>query len=240
MPSLAENIIGGIGSATTITYFLSPSFVIYRLIRYGEAAEEMPFLIYVFTILNCEFWALYGVIEKSWPLYLTIFTGFTLNVTYLLIYIFFQKNTEKGQKIRTAVILVLSLIITFLFFYFFLPSYTILGTVAAISDMCMCFSPFQYVNQMYQEKNNIYMPLSITLFMGFNNIAWTLFGFVKELDCFIILPNFLGLLFNFLQVFMWIQFYNPKTNSCKSMCTFCGDDPSIEQGENVPLKTGEE
>ena len=47
--SLAEDIIGGIGSATTITYFLSPIFVVYTLIRYGKGGDETPFLIYVFT-----------------------------------------------------------------------------------------------------------------------------------------------------------------------------------------------
>ena len=47
--SLAEDIIGGIGSATTITYFLSPIFVVYTLIRYGKGEDETPFLIYVFT-----------------------------------------------------------------------------------------------------------------------------------------------------------------------------------------------
>ena len=46
--SLAEDIIGGIGSATTITYFLSPIFVVYTLIRYGKGGDETPFLIYVF------------------------------------------------------------------------------------------------------------------------------------------------------------------------------------------------
>ena len=78
--------------------------------------------------------------------------------------------------------------------------------------MCMCFSPFQYVNEMYKARNNDYIPLSITIFLWLNNLVWTAFGFLKELDCFIILPNFLGLLFNTIQIFMWYQFYDPKKN----------------------------
>jgi hypothetical protein len=208
----AQNIIGGIGSATTITYFLSPLFVVYRLIRYGEGADETPFLIYVFTILNCEFWALYGVIEKTWPVYVTNFTGLTLNLTYLVIFILFQKRISTFKRGLLSLSVISGLILSFLFFYFFIPSQTIIGTLAAVADMCMGFSPFQYVNQMYKEKNNDYIPLSITVFLWLNNVVWTTFGFVKEIDCFIILPNFLGLLFNTVQIFMWAQFYDPKKN----------------------------
>lgn len=210
--SLAEDIIGGIGSATTITYFLSPIFVVYTLIRYGKEADETPFLIYVFTIMNCEFWALYGVIDKTWPVYVTNFTGFTLNLTYLIIFILWQNKISKFNRIAIVITLVGGLVLCFLFFYFCIPSKTIIGTLSAVMDMCMCISPFQYVNDMYKEKNNDYIPLSITVFLWLNNLVWTTFGFVKELDCFIILPNFLGLLFNTIQIFMWFQFYDPKKN----------------------------
>ena len=100
----------------------------------------------------------------------------------------------------------------FLFFYFCIPSKTIIGTLSAVMDMCLCFSPFQYVNDLYKEKNNDYIPLSITIFLWLINLVWTTFGFVKELDCFIILPNFLGLLLNTIQIFMWCQFYDTKKN----------------------------
>ena len=101
--SLAEDIIGGIGSATTITYFLSPIFVVYTLIQYGKGADETPFLIYVFTIMNCEFWALYGVIDKTWPVYVTNFTGFALNLTYLIIFILWQNKISKFNQILLLV-----------------------------------------------------------------------------------------------------------------------------------------
>ena len=210
--SLAEDIIGGIGSATTITYFLSPIFVVYTLIRYGKGEDETPFLIYVFTIMNCEFWALYGVIDKTWPVYVTNFTGFALNLTYLIIFILWQNKISKFNQIAIVSTLVGGLVLCFLFFYFCIPSKTIIGALSAVMDMCMCFSPFQYVNDMYKEKNNDYIPLSITIFLWLNNLVWTTFGFVKELDCFIILPNFLGLLFNTIQIFMWFQFYDTKKN----------------------------
>lgn len=210
--SMAENIIGGIGSATTITYFLSPLFVVYTLIRYGEGADETPFLIYVFTIMNCEFWALYGMIDKTWPVEVTNFAGLTLNLSYLIIFIMYQKRITKVMRITIAVSLIAALTLCFLFFYFIVPNKTIIGTLSAVMDMCMGFSPFQYVNEMYKTKNNAYIPFSITLFLWLNNVVWTTFGFIKELDCFIILPNFLGLLFNTIQLFMWIQFYDPKRN----------------------------
>lgn len=210
--SLAEDIIGGIGSATTITYFLSPIFVVYTLIRYGKGGDETPFLIYVFTIMNCEFWAIYGVIDKTWPVYVTNFTGFALNLSYLIIFVLWQKKLPKFNRISIVIALVSGLALCFLFFYLFIPSKTIIGTLSAVMDMCMCFSPFQYVNEMYKARNNDYIPLSITIFLWLNNLVWTTFGFLKELDCFIILPNFLGLLFNTIQIFMWYQFYDPKKN----------------------------
>lgn len=115
--SLAEDIIGGIGSATTITYFLSPIFVVYTLIRYGKEADETPFLIYVFTIMNCEFWALYGVIDKTWPVYVTNFTGFALNLTYLIIFILWQNKISKFNRIAIVITLAGGLVLCFLFLH---------------------------------------------------------------------------------------------------------------------------
>lgn len=115
--SLAEDIIGGIGSATTITYFLSPIFVVCTLIRYGKGGDETPFLIYVFTIMNCEFWALYGVIDKTWPVYVTNFTGFALNLTYLIIFILWQNKISKFNQIAIVSTLVGGLVLCFLFLH---------------------------------------------------------------------------------------------------------------------------
>ena len=107
--------------------------------------------------MNCEFWALYGVIDKTWPVYVTYFTGFALNLTYLIIFILWQNKISKFNQIAIVRTLVGGLVLCFLFFYFCIPSKTIIGALSAVMDMCMCFSPFQYVNDMYKEKNNAKM-----------------------------------------------------------------------------------
>lgn len=205
-------IIGGIGTATTIGYFLSPIYEIAYMIKDGGDTTKNPYLIYIFTILNCLFWTLYGFIDKTWPLYVTEGTGLLLNYIYLLIFIAYL-NTPMAQ--RGILMAIVSGIIIFLsvMFYFVIPSKEINGTLAAISDIFMGLSPFQYVPLIFKYKDNSYIPLSVTCFLAANNLVWSLFGFLKDVDYVLIIPNFLGLLFNLLQISIWVQFYDLKENN---------------------------
>lgn len=211
--NLPCEIIGGIGTATTICYFFSPIYEIAYMIKDGGDTTKNPYLIYIFTILNCLFWTLYGFIDKTWPLYVTEGTGLILNYIYLMIFIAYLNSTKLQRGILMSVVTgaIIFLSVTF---YFVIPSKEINGTLAALSDIFMGLSPFQYVPLIFKIKDNSYIPLSVTCFLAANNLVWSIFGFLKDVDYVLIIPNFLGLLFNLLQISIWVQFYDFKENNC--------------------------
>ena len=85
--------LGIIGNILSIIFFLSPILIMVNLIKTGET-KTVPSLLFMFTLLNCELWFIYGVQEDSWEIYICNFIGLLLNTIYLNLFCVYLKNMK--------------------------------------------------------------------------------------------------------------------------------------------------
>ena len=203
--NFTENFIGSIAMIFCIIYFISPIYEISKLIKKQIKTNAMPYLIYFCTILNTETSVLYGILVKSWPFYICNGVGCVLNIIYLIIFILNCKKTP--IKKEYLILMLLTLVFgSFFGFLFLVKNLNVCGTISSFLNTFMIFAPFQKVSDSFKYKDNKFIPVSITLFLFLSCLFFMIYGLMKDLDLYITVPNILGVLFCFSQIFIWFYF----------------------------------
>jgi len=210
--NFTENFIGSIAMIFCIIYFLSPIYEIRKLINKQISPKQMPYLIYLCTILNTETSVLYGILVKSWPFYICNGIGCLLNIIYLVIFILNCKRTP--MKKEYLILMLMTIVFgSFFGFLFLIKNLNVCGTISSFLNTFMIFAPFQKVSDSFKFKDNKFVPISITLFLFLSCLFFMVYGLMKDLDLFITVPNVLGTFFCLSQIFIWFYFEVKNKNS---------------------------
>jgi solute carrier family 50 protein (sugar transporter) len=205
------DILGGLGNGFAILFFIIPLTVIIEVYKTGKT-DKVPYLLFLFTILNCEFWTLYGVKENAWPLIACNVIGIITNHIFLTVY-FIYLNIVTFKKILFIGLLYFTFILSFTSFYILVKDSKFFGTIAMIMNICMFVAPLQNLNKVVKLKDNSYIPIWISMTLVFNCTVWSLYGYFKDVDLYVMIPNILGLLLAVLQVVLWFKYRNLKAHS---------------------------
>jgi solute carrier family 50 protein (sugar transporter) len=198
------DILGSLGNAFAIIFFIIPITVIIQLIRTKDT-DRVPFLLFIFTILNCEFWVLYGAKSDQWPLILCNAVGIVTNSFFLTVYFRYLK-IELYKKALLICMLYIGFVSSFTLLYLLVKGAQIFGIIAMIMNICMFASPLQNLKKVISQKDNSYIPLPVSIALIFNCVVWALYGFFKDKDLYVIIPNILGFGLAISQVILWIVY----------------------------------
>jgi solute carrier family 50 (sugar transporter) len=199
------NLLGILGNSFAIVFFLMPILMIRDMIK-TKVTTHIPWLLFFFTILNCEFWMIYGLLIKAWPVYLCNGFGFVTNQIYLILFCLYLENTKFLQKLVYISLLLFSFTTIFIVFYYDIQNKELCGGIACTMNILMFASPLQKLREVYEKKDNTYIPIHVSVCIVLNCIIWTSYGIFKNLDWFIIIPNTLGLMLSIFQVYLWFEF----------------------------------
>jgi solute carrier family 50 protein (sugar transporter) len=199
------NFLGILGNSFAIILFLLPIIIMKDMIK-TKATNHIPWLLFFFTILNCEFWMIYGLEIKAWPVYLCNGFGFVTNQIYLILFCIYLENTKLLQKLIYICLLLFSFSTIFVFFYYYIQNKELCGGIACTMNILMFASPLQKLREVYEKKDNTYIPIHISVCLVLSCIIWTTYGIFKKMDWFIIIPNALGLFLSVFQVYLWFEF----------------------------------
>ena len=199
--------LGIIGNILSIIFFLSPILIMVNLIKTGET-KTVPSLLFMFTLLNCELWFIYGVQEDSWEIYICNFLGLLLNTIYLNLFCVYLKN----MKTKILYIVLEYTIITVILFYFMyiVKSKSVTGLLAMIFNIFMYLSPMQKTYEVFKFKTNIYIPLSTILSLIACSALWMTVGILMN-NINIIIPNVIGQVIGLFQMILYFYFRDKTT-----------------------------
>ncbi len=200
--------LGLLGNIFAIVFFLIPLWMIFNMIK-TKNTSTVPWLLFIFTILNCEFWMIYGLKLKAWPVYICNGVGIVTNHFYLIMY-FFYLERPMIVKFTNSILLLASFSVIFAVFFIYIENTKLIGSIACVMNILMFASPLQKIGEVYEKKDNSYIPIHVSLSLVINCCIWILYGCFKEMDYFIIIPNVLGLLLSSFQVYLWFQFREPR------------------------------
>jgi uncharacterized protein with PQ loop repeat len=228
------DLLGIFGNIFAIVFFIIPIWMIINMIK-TKKVDTIPWMLFIFTILNCELWLIYGLKLKAWPVYVCNGVGIVTNFFYLIsFYVFIDKTTL--VKIIYSIITISSFVLIFSVFYFFITNTQLIGSLACIVNILMFATPLQKISEVYQKKDNSFIPIHVSFSLVINCCIWVLYGIFKEMDYFIIIPNFLGLVLSCFQIYLWFLFKDstPVFHQVKSDGN-SGEELKTEEKEEVKI-----
>ena len=188
------DVLGLSGNIISIVFFFLPMLIIIELFQKKDTSK-IPWLLFIFTCLNCEVWAIYGIKINAWPIYVCNGFGLITNLFYLISYFLFI-NESKIRKSSYLALILLGFLIIELFFHFHIKNNDLVGGIACLLNVFMFASPLQNISKVYKLKDNSFIPIHISICLVINCIIWTSYGILKSMDYFIIFPNVSPILFN--------------------------------------------
>jgi solute carrier family 50 protein (sugar transporter) len=223
------DILGLSGNIVAIILSILPILIIKDLIV-NKNTSKVPWLLFLSTILNCEFWMIYGMLIKSWPVYFCNGLGLTMNTIYLIVFFLYLESKSLLQKLTYIAVLIISIILIYYVFFISTNNPKLIGGIACFVNVLMFASPLQNIKEVYDKKDNSFIPIYISICIVINCIIWVSFGFSKDIDYFIIIPNFIGLCLSTFQIYLYFKFSksNQKTSNFKTLKNESGSNGSNE------------
>ncbi len=189
----------------TILFFVSPATMITKMIKTGDTSK-IPYLLFLFTNINCLFWFIYGVKLNSWAIYSNNFFGIVANTMYLSLFIIYLNNCSNRLKVILIFLTIIFNIVTFSFFITFVKKAQISGSIAMVFNIIMNLSQLQKLKEVFIYKDKNYIPLLTVTCLFLQSAVWTTIGILSNLNMFIIIPNLLGLSLALMQIIIWFYF----------------------------------
>jgi len=199
----------------TVGFFLSGILTCKKIVASGST-ENVPFLPFITTFLNCMMWTSYGVLKGDANLIPVNSIGMLTQVLYILCFLFYCK--EKGKEMKSvlyAAIVACSL-------YMYLMHYVTedLTRVAQLGFLCVIFtitmqaSPLAAVAKVVRTKSTESMPFAFSFMMVLVSFLWLCYGTVVE-DINIQVPNASGVLLGLIQLSLFCVYPSKPSSSMK-------------------------
>lgn len=240
--------MGWIGTAAALLLFLVPVSTMKEIRRRGSVASYscVP---YTLSLAQCMLWVTYALPVvtpcKTQPL-ITNSLGTALELSYLLVFLRYggTRRAEIAFQL-VAMLVVLGAIVLFALLVAphikelkpFPPATpplsrqtTVLGFVAAISNVGMYAAPLSVMRTVVRTRSVEFMPLSLTLATGGCSVAWMVWA-LKAGDDFVLAPNVAGVALTAAQLVLYVRFCG---QSKKIAFMNGGGEALISPAANVP------
>ncbi|KAL5551562.1 hypothetical protein UlMin_001738 [Ulmus minor] len=208
----ARTVVGLIGNAISLFFFLSPVPTFVDIWKRGSV-EEYSVAPYLAGLVNCLVWTVYGLpmVQPGNILILTISgAGVAIESAYVVLFFIFSSDKKRLKVVLVVVLeiiftaLLASLSITFVDTH--KKRSMIVGVVCIFLSAIMYSSPLAVMKLVIKTKSVEYMPFPLSLASFINCFTWTCYALIR-FDPVVIIPNGLGTLFGFAQLFLHAIYY---------------------------------
>ena len=194
-------------TATIIGFGLkaSPIVLFYKIAMGKEKIEIVPELLIIFNVLSAELWFNYWTQKgnKMAPL-ISSSVSLILGIIFSFIYLYYFSNKKVGKFL--LYIILESTSICLLFYGLNQIEVNYVGVMANIVNVITFFSPGQRIIRVCKEKNYKLIPIVTTILGCVTSFGWLCFGILIN-DINVIIPNTLSVLFALFNTSVWFYFY---------------------------------
>ena len=202
---LVESIFGWIGFVISTYFYMSPVVPFLKVIKGEKYYKDAPGILLICNIMNCILWTDYGLLKDSFQLYFTCALGGSITLIWITIYFSFlsKKNFFLSFLIN---LLLFSIISAITYVFYEILDIKITGYVALVFNILMLAAPGEKIYTVIKTGNYELIPIFSTIGTLLCAGSWLMFG-VYQRDLNLIIPNGLGLMFGFFQLFVYCYYY---------------------------------
>ena len=196
-----------------ILFYLSMIFPFYQLTIETIKFKESPFILLIMAFFTSLFNGIYALKNDLDIFWISYFIGSFITIILIIIFIIFLSK----QKIFISLIInIISFLIIILIFYI---SYTIKNTniiriIGIIFNILMYIALNEKIYNVYYSNEYTLIPIYSGI-CGFDMaVCWLIYEIIyNKQKIYPIIPYICGIVFSFLQIFLYYLFYNKKDDN---------------------------
>ena len=86
-------ILGYIANILSVILYLCPISIMVDMIK-TKNTDKIAWMVFLSTILTCQFWVIYSLKIKDKPIFISNVSGFIINQVYLILFTIYLENTN--------------------------------------------------------------------------------------------------------------------------------------------------
>ncbi|XP_059306826.1 bidirectional sugar transporter SWEET3b [Lycium ferocissimum] len=211
--------VGVMGNVASMLLYAAPMLTFSRVIK-KKKTEGFSCVPYVLALFNCCLYTWYGlpVVSYRWenfPLVTINGIGILLEISFILIYVWF--SSAKGKKEVAKMVVPISLIclatgiISAFLFHDHRSRKVFVGSVGFVASVAMYASPLVVVRQVIKTKSVEFMPFYLSVFSFLASGLWMAYGLLSH-DLFLASPNLVGTPLCILQLILYCKYRKNPIN----------------------------
>ena len=234
-------VVGFCANIVSIVFYIAPTMIIVDLFRTKDTSR-VPWLLFCGTIGNCLFFTIYGLQKGPtfWAVYLNNGIGCALNLIYLVIFILFLEQHNLAVRISFSIFLVAGCATIMASFLLIIKNSNITGSIAMVFNFLMFFTSLQKIFDVFQYKDNSYIPMFTIVSLLCSSFLWMSYGFLQSVNIYLIAPNMLGFVISLFQVVLWFVYNNPNAEEKKQISTEQNIDHESTQDQLICKESDQE
>lgn len=206
--SAIQEIFGWIGTALTMSFFISPVVPFINVFKGKLDYEDTPTIIISTGYCNCLVWYVYGILVNSQQIKTCNMIGCGASLLLIIIYLAYEVRKYLVDAILNALILFTGSWAAYRALTIIINDPNIIGKICVCTTLVVFISPLYIVFRVTKEKNYQLIPIVTAVFSILSGACWVVYGLMKK-DFYVAGPNCMGVIVGALQCFIW-QTYKKK------------------------------
>ena len=199
---IVGDIFGWVGTGISTYFYIAPVVPFLKLINGELTWKESPGVLLICSFLNCILWSNYGLLLNRFLIYFANGIGGVITLIWITIFLIHYADKKFGLAILYNCVLIIAIVGLDLLFFYLVP-YEVTGKVAMVFNVLMYASPGEKMITVCKTKNYKLIQIWSTIGGAACSACWMMYG-IYLVDWNQIIPNGLGLICSFVQVFVFL------------------------------------
>ena len=205
----ANDIFGWIAACLTIICYFSPIPLYFKLCRGKIRYNDCPNLKVLINYIICINWFLYSFLLKNNQIFICFLSGAFFSIICVLTFLIILAKIKALKSFLFALILLFYTILCYFLLGIIIRNTDIVGYICVIYSLLSLIEPFFILKKTIKYRNYKYIPIQLCIIGLVATTCWIIYGFMI-INFHIIIPNLIGMVYNFILMFIWNIFKKRK------------------------------
>jgi solute carrier family 50 protein (sugar transporter) len=218
------DVFGWTAASFSIILYISPFSKYLQLCKNKIRFNDTPNLTVLTNYITGINWFIYAYMIKNLPLCICYLAACFFSIIFTMTFLLYLAKVKLLKALIFTLILLLYTLIMYLLLAVLIRNINIIGYISIAFSFITLFYPITLIKNVIKFRNYKFIPIKLCVVNLIATTCWIIYGFMI-VNFLIIIPNFIGMIFTFIIMFIWNIFKKRKPISEDSNFSFSKNRP---------------
>ena len=202
-------VFGWIAACLSIILYFSPIQQYFKLCQGKIRFNDTPNLKVIGNYVTGINWFIYSYLLKNVHIFVCYLAASFLSIICIMTFLLFLAKVKLLKAFLFALILLVYTVLMFLLLALLIKNINVIGYICVAFSFLPLGYPIMLIKKVIKFRNYKYIPIRLCVINLIVTTCWIIYGFMI-INYHIIIPNFIGMVFTLILLFIWNIFKKRK------------------------------